>query len=197
MSRPAQVRSFEALLRWPHPTARPDRARNASFRWPRRPASSSTSASWVLRAACRSSGNWPNGISVAVNLSPLQFRNPSLLGNGRRCARSQRPRSPRRLELEITETALLSAEARNREILRALAHLGVRVSIDDFGTGYSSMSYLQNFEVDKIKIDKRFVQGLDNGLERGCDHPGDHQPRLRHRRGNDRRRRRDQEQLTR
>ena len=73
-----------------------------------------------------------------------------------------------RLELEITETALLGAEKRNHEILRSLRSLGVRVSIDDFGTGYSSMSYLQHFEIDKIKIDKRFVQGLDNGANRAA-----------------------------
>jgi EAL domain-containing protein (putative c-di-GMP-specific phosphodiesterase class I) len=105
---------------------------------------------------------WPADVSVAVNLSPLQFRNPSLMGSVvSALAASGLP--PQRLELEITESALLGAETRNHEILRSLRNLGVRVSIDDFGTGYSSMSYLQNFAVDKIKIDKRFVQGLDNG----------------------------------
>jgi len=67
------------------------------------------------------------------------------------------------LQLEITETALLGASQRNGEILRSLRSLGVRIVIDDFGTGYSSMSYLQNFEIDKIKIDRRFVQGLETG----------------------------------
>ncbi|HVX82939.1 MAG TPA: EAL domain-containing protein [Devosiaceae bacterium] len=156
-----KVRSFEALVRWPHETRgliAPD-----TFI----PLAEETGliinlGEWVLREACKQAMQWPEDITVAVNLSPLQFRNPSLIGSVvSALAASGLP--PRRLELEITETALLGAEARNHEILRSLRNLGVRVSIDDFGTGYSSMSYLQNFSVDKIKIDKRFVQGLDNG----------------------------------
>jgi diguanylate cyclase (GGDEF)-like protein len=155
------VRSFEALLRWPHATRgliAPD-----TFI----PIAEETGliiniGEWVLREACKQAMNWPEPISVAVNLSPLQFRNPSLIGSvvGALAASGL---NPNRLELEITESALLGAEKRNHEILRSLRTLGVRVSIDDFGTGYSSMSYLQNFAVDKIKIDKRFVQGLDSG----------------------------------
>lgn len=156
-----KVRSFEALIRWPHKTRgliAPD-----TFV----PIAEETGliiniGEWVLREACKQAMQWAPEISVAVNLSPLQFRNPSLIGSivG---ALASSGLSPTRLELEITETALLGAETRNHEILRSIRNLGVRVSIDDFGTGYSSMSYLQNFAVDKIKIDKRFVQGLDNG----------------------------------
>ncbi|MEP7239579.1 MAG: EAL domain-containing protein [Devosia sp.] len=160
------VRSFEALLRWPHKTRgliAPD-----TFI----PIAEETGliiniGEWVLREACKQAMKWPEKISVAVNLSPLQFRNPSLIGSvvGALAASGL---SANRLELEITESALLGAEKRNHEILRSLRTLGVRVSIDDFGTGYSSMSYLQNFAVDKIKIDKRFVQGLDNGKSSGA-----------------------------
>jgi len=156
-----KVRSFEALIRWPHKTRgliAPD-----TFV----PLAEETGliiniGEWVLREACKQAMEWSTDISVAVNLSPLQFRNPSLIGSivGALAASGL---SPSRLELEITESALLGAETRNHEILRSIRNLGVRVSIDDFGTGYSSMSYLQNFAVDKIKIDKRFVQGLDNG----------------------------------
>jgi diguanylate cyclase (GGDEF)-like protein len=160
------VRSFEALLRWPHKTRgliAPD-----TFI----PIAEETGliiniGEWVLREACKQAMNWPEHVCVAVNLSPLQFRNPSLIGSvvGALAASGL---APTRLELEITESALLGAEKRNHEILRSLRSLGVRVSIDDFGTGYSSMSYLQSFAVDKIKIDKRFVQGLDNGKSSGA-----------------------------
>jgi diguanylate cyclase (GGDEF)-like protein len=161
-----KIRSFEALIRWPHQTRgmiTPD-----TFI----PIAEETGliiniGEWVLREACKQAMLWPSDISVAVNLSPLQFRNPSLIGSvvGALAASGL---NPNRLELEITETALLGAEKRNHEILRSLRNLGVRISIDDFGTGYSSMSYLQNFSVDKIKIDKRFVQGLDNGKSSGA-----------------------------
>jgi diguanylate cyclase (GGDEF)-like protein len=154
------VKSFEALLRWPHPT-RGMIAPETFIPLAEETGLIINIGEWALRKACEEAMNWPAGVSVAVNLSPLQFRNPSLLATIVSALASS-GLDARRLELEITETALLSAEARNHEILRSLRSLGVRVSIDDFGTGYSSMSYLQNFEVDKIKIDKRFVQGLDN-----------------------------------
>ena len=155
------VRSFEALLRWPHET-RGLIAPDIFIPIAEETGLIINIGEWVLRQACKQAMTWPKEISVAVNLSPLQFRNPSLIGSvvGALAASGLHPN---RLELEITELALLGAEKRNHEILRAIRNLGVRVSIDDFGTGYSSMSYLQSFSVDKIKIDKRFVQGLDNG----------------------------------
>jgi diguanylate cyclase (GGDEF)-like protein len=155
------VTAFEALLRWPHPT----RGMIAPETFI--PIAEETGliiniGEWVLRKACTEAAQWPAEVGVAVNLSPLQFRSPTLLSTVV-SALATSGLDPRRLELEITETALLGAERHNHEILRSLRTLGVRVSIDDFGTGYSSMSYLQNFEIDKIKIDKRFVQGLDDG----------------------------------
>ena len=153
------VMSFEALLRWPHPT----RGMIAPETFI--PLAEETGlivgiGEWVLRKACAEATTWPNHVGIAVNLSPLQFRNPALVSMVVNALASC-GLDPRRLEVEITETALLGAEKHNHDILRALRNLGVRVSIDDFGTGYSSMSYLQNFEIDKIKIDKRFVQGLE------------------------------------
>jgi len=155
------VTCFEALLRWPHPT----RGMIAPETFI--PLAEETGlivqiGEWVLRRACAEAATWPTTVGIAVNLSPLQFRSPSLLTSVVNTLASC-GLDPKRLELEITETALLGAEKRNHEILRSLRALGVRVSIDDFGTGYSSMSYLQNFEIDKIKIDKRFVQGLEKG----------------------------------
>ena len=155
------VNSFEALLRWPHPT-RGMIAPETFIPLAEETGLIVNIGDWVLRRACAETANWPSHVGVAVNLSPLQFRSPNLLSSVvSALAASQL--DPRRLELEITESALLGAESTNHEILRSLRTLGVRVSIDDFGTGYSSMSYLQNFEVDKIKIDKRFVQGLNKG----------------------------------
>ena len=156
-ARTGTVKSFEALLRWPHPT-RGMIAPETFIPLAEETGLIINIGELALRRACEEAVHWPADISVAVNLSPLQFRSSGLLATivG---ALASSGLDARRLELEITETALLSAEARNHEILRSLRSLGIRISIDDFGTGYSSMSYLQNFEVDKIKIDKRFVQG--------------------------------------
>jgi diguanylate cyclase (GGDEF)-like protein len=153
-----RVACFEALLRWNHPVRGP--IPPDSFI----PIAEESGlimglGEWALRQACAEAVGWPEDISVAVNLSPLQFRSPALLATVvHALASSGLP--PSRLELEITETALLQAETRNRDTLKSLRGLGVRVCIDDFGTGYSTMGFLQNFEVDKIKIDRRFVQDL-------------------------------------
>ena len=155
------VSAFEALLRWAHPT-RGMIAPDTFIPLAEETGLIINIGDWVLRRACAEAVHWPDSVGIAVNLSPLQFRNPNLLSTVVN-ALAASGLDPRRLELEITETALLGAEDHNHDILRSLRSLGVRVSIDDFGTGYSSMSYLQNFEIDKIKIDKRFVQGLDTG----------------------------------
>ena len=116
---------------------------------------------WVLREACREAVGWPAPLRVAVNLSPTQFAHDDLIGNIR-AVLEETGLAPDRLELEVTETGLLDAGERNMAILEAIRALGVRVSIDDFGTGYSSMSYLQTFVFDKLKIDRRFVECLDD-----------------------------------
>ncbi len=157
-----KVTSFEALLRWSHAT----RGMIAPETFI--PLAEETGlivqiGEWVLRRACAEAANWAGDIAIAVNLSPLQFRNPSLLSTVVGILAST-GLDPKRLQLEITETALLGASDQNGNILRSLRQLGVRIVIDDFGTGYSSMSYLQNFEIDKIKIDRRFVQGLETGV---------------------------------
>ena len=118
---------------------------------------------WVLREACNEAKTWPEHIKVAVNLSPFQFESPSLLPTLIN-ALAASGLEAKRLELEITESALLGNEGKNVQTLQAIRELGVRVSMDDFGTGYSSLAYLKNFQFDKIKIDRRFVQGLESNV---------------------------------
>jgi diguanylate cyclase (GGDEF)-like protein len=114
---------------------------------------------WAIRKACSTAATWPEHIRVAVNLSPVQFKNPGLLQVvlGALAASSLQPQ---RLELEITETVLLDDSSATLATLHQLRALGVRVAMDDFGTGYSSLSYLQSFPFDKIKIDRSFIKEL-------------------------------------
>jgi diguanylate cyclase (GGDEF)-like protein len=114
---------------------------------------------WVLRAACRQAVRWPRPVRVAVNLSPVQFRDPGLL-QAVRGALAESGLAAERLELEITESVLLQDNEANLALLRQLRDLGVRIVLDDFGTGFSSLSYLLRFPFDKIKIDRSFVAGL-------------------------------------
>lgn len=114
---------------------------------------------WVLREACRTAANWPPGVRVAVNLSPVQFKNKRLFETVEAALRDT-GLSPTRLELEITESLLLSDNEPTLKTLHKLRALGVRISMDDFGTGYSSLSYLRSFPFDKIKIDRTFMRDL-------------------------------------
>ena len=152
---------FEALIRWRHP----ERGVVAPAEFI--PMSEDIGlivpiGEWVLNEACRAAASWPATISVAVNLSPVQFKEPNLVEvvHG---ALEASGLSPGRLELEITETVLLRNTATTLETLRRLRGLGVRISLDDFGTGYSSISYLRTFPFDTIKIDRSFVHDLGAG----------------------------------
>lgn len=111
---------------------------------------------WVLNQACKAVQAWPDDIRVAVNVSPKQFRDISLIA-AIKDAIELSGIDPKRLEIEITESCLLDAGEVTTEILSAIRDLGVIVALDDFGTGYSSISYLQQFTFDKLKIDRRFV----------------------------------------
>ncbi|PWF79542.1 putative bifunctional diguanylate cyclase/phosphodiesterase, partial [Kocuria rosea] len=113
----------------------------------------------VLRKACFEAAGWPADIAVAVNLSPVQFKNPNLVSSVR-AALDASGLSPDRLELEITESVLLQNSEATLAVLHELRGFGVRISLDDFGTGYSSLSYLRSFPFDKIKIDKSFTQNM-------------------------------------
>lgn len=115
---------------------------------------------WVLREACREAASWPQPLTIAVNISPIQFRH----GDLPRSVHSillETGLAPGRLELEITENVLINDFSRAVSILNRLKSLGVRIAMDDFGTGYSSLSYLRSFVCDKIKIDRIFVCDLE------------------------------------
>ena len=114
---------------------------------------------WVLATACADAAKWPNGIRLAVNVSPVQFRSATLALKVT-AALAASGLSASRLELEITEAVLIRDDDTALAILHQLRAIGVRIALDDFGTGYSSLSYLQRFPFDKIKIDRAFVVGL-------------------------------------
>ncbi|WP_455975732.1 putative bifunctional diguanylate cyclase/phosphodiesterase [Methylorubrum populi] len=161
-----EVVGFEALLRWTHPE-----------RGPVSPALFIPLAEeigvivgigeWALRAACREAAGWAQPASVAVNLSPVQFRGGKLVETVMNVL-AQTGLDPARLELEITEGALLENTDDVLAVLNGLRALGVKISMDDFGTGYSSLSYLQKFPFDKIKIDQSFVRGMEGNAECGA-----------------------------
>jgi len=156
------VVGLEALVRWQHPTRgliAPEHfvpvAEEAGL--------IGLLGEWVLREACHAARRWPN-LFVAVNLSPMQIR---LSGFAERVLAIIREggADPRRIELEVTESVLLNDDEHVRDGLRQLRAAGVRIALDDFGTGYSSLSYLRRFEVDKIKIDRSFVQQLGHAAD--------------------------------
>ena len=119
---------------------------------------------WVVRTACTEAAKWPADLKIAVNLSPAQFRSkelvPVILG-----ALASSGIAPGRLELEVTETAIMHDSEAVFAALGQLQKLGVRIALDDFGTGYSSLSFLQKFPFDKIKIDRSFVNELSSARE--------------------------------
>lgn len=115
---------------------------------------------WILRRACMECMKWPDGVSVAVNFSPQQFHQRDVLSEIR-YALEVSGLPAHRLEIEITESSLLRNTQLTHDILSQLHALGVRISLDDFGTGYSSLSYLHNFPMQKVKIDRSFLEGID------------------------------------
>jgi EAL domain-containing protein (putative c-di-GMP-specific phosphodiesterase class I) len=114
---------------------------------------------FVLNEACRTAAGWPPHVSIAVNMSPLQFRDPGLVDVIDQALAASGV-APSRLELEITETTMLETSSQTLDALWKLHGRGVRIALDDFGTGYSSLSYLRRFPFDKIKIDRSFIRDL-------------------------------------
>ncbi len=114
---------------------------------------------WVLRAACEEAALWPDHVRLAVNVSPIQFRDRRLARAVTSALGASGLRADR-LELEITESVLLQDDEANLRVLHQLKTLGCRIALDDFGTGFSSLSYLRRFPFDKIKIDRAFVKDL-------------------------------------
>jgi diguanylate cyclase (GGDEF)-like protein len=155
------IRGAEALVRWRHPE------RGLVMPGEFIPMAEECGlidpiGAWVLREACREARTWQDStplMRVAVNLSAFQFRHGNLLQMIRDALR-EADLDPRCLEVEITETALMSDPEQSVGILEQLSRMGVVVSVDDFGTGYSSMSYLRRFPIDKLKIDRGFISEL-------------------------------------
>jgi len=153
-----RITGFEALLRWNHPSR--GRVPPNDFI----PLAEETGligaiGEWVIRQACAEAMRWPSDMRVAVNVSPMQFRNKTLV-LAVVSALAATGLRPDLLELEITETVLMNNNEATLAALHQLRDLGVRISMDDFGTGYSSLSYLRSFPFDKIKIDQSFVRDL-------------------------------------
>ena len=115
---------------------------------------------WVLREACREAASWPRPLTIAVNVSPIQFHHGDLPSLVHPVLARNRP-CPRRLTLEITESVLINDFSRAVSILCKLKSLGVQIALDDFGKGYSSLSYLHSFAFDQIKIDRAFISDLE------------------------------------
>jgi len=153
-----RITGVEALVRWNHPL------RGMITPGDFIPLAEETGlivaiGDWVLRRACADASRWPENLCIAVNLSPVQFRNRNLIVMVKQ-ALADSGLAPERLELEITESVLLQDSGATLERLHTLRKLGVRISMDDFGTGYSSLSYLRSFPFDKIKIDRSFIHEL-------------------------------------
>ena len=163
-----RTESLEALVRWEHPTrgmVRPD----VFIGFAEESGLICELGRRVLEQACHDAVRWQDrDIIVAVNLSPIQFRNPRLVEEVR-SALQDSGLDPKLLELEITESAVLGDVAATTAVLDQLKALGVRLAIDDFGTGYSNLSHLKHFNVDVLKIDQSFVRGGDPATESLCD----------------------------
>jgi diguanylate cyclase (GGDEF)-like protein len=161
--RTRRITGFEALLRWQHPRlglVMPDRfialAEETGLIRP--------IGAWALTQACRHAAAWPSAISVAVNLSPVQFAGGGLMPIVQAALESSGLEA-KRLELEITETVLLRDATATFATLHGLRALGVGIALDDFGTGYSSLSYLQRFPFSRVKIDRSFIRNLGRQKE--------------------------------
>ncbi|HZU50620.1 MAG TPA: EAL domain-containing protein [Sphingomicrobium sp.] len=161
-----EVSGFESLVRWQHPTRGPispskfiPLAEEAGL--------IAKIGEWVLRTALEEAAHWPDHVRVAVNLSPLQFNDPNVVGIISTHLKETGVRAER-LELEITEGVFLADGDSTDDTFARLKELGVRLALDDFGTGYSSLGYLKKAPFDKIKIDQSFVRGAASTINRNA-----------------------------
>jgi diguanylate cyclase (GGDEF)-like protein/PAS domain S-box-containing protein len=151
---------FEALLRWRHPDT--GLMSPATFV----PIAEETGlivpiGGWVIREALRHAATWPNSFRIAINVSVVQLRHPGFVETLRDAMQAARV-SPERIEVEVTESALLDDSLSTKHVLHQLHKLGVNIALDDFGTGWSSLSYLNRHHFNRIKIDRSFVQGMSD-----------------------------------
>jgi EAL domain-containing protein (putative c-di-GMP-specific phosphodiesterase class I) len=158
-----RVVGFEALARWTHPEfgeISPDRFIQVAERC----GLINALTDQILRRAIEAAGDWPPEISLSINISPLQLKDESLAARILLLLR-ETGLSPHRLEIELTESALVQNLEGAQKALGALRAAGVRIALDDFGTGYSSLYHLRNFKVDSIKIDRSFIEDLEEAPE--------------------------------
>jgi diguanylate cyclase (GGDEF)-like protein len=161
--RTRQILGFEALARWTHPV------RGAIGPATFIPIAEESGlivqlGDWALRTACHEAASWDGDTRIAVNVSPQQLHEEGFVNTVRLVLR-ETGLAPERLELEVTETAMLNDGEKMLAVLEGLRALGVHLALDDFGTGYSALSYLQKFPFDKIKIDQSFVRQLGDKEE--------------------------------
>lgn len=161
--RTKQVVGFEALARWTHPTlgvVPPDRfipiAESCGLM--------NELTDHLLRQATRAACKWPDDVVLSFNISPSQLKDRSL-GLRTLSILADAGLSPRRLEIEITESGLVQDLEGAQQVLGALRNAGVRIALDDFGTGYSSLYHLRNFKIDKLKIDRSFIENMEREPE--------------------------------
>jgi len=163
--RTGEVIGFEALLRWTHPT-RGDVSPGLFIPIAEESSFILTIGEWVLRKACQEAATWKRPLTVAVNVSARQLVDTGLADLVRNVlAETNLP--PGRLEIEVTETALISDPNRALQTLDKLKALGVTIAMDDFGGGYSSLSNVREFPLDKIKIDRSFIKGVHTNKQAG------------------------------
>ena len=156
-----RIRSFEALVRWFHPEKgelRPDEFIPVA----EQTGVIITLGNWITAQAAKACTGWPEDVTIAVNLSPVQIRAPGA-ALGILAALREAGLDPHRLELEVTESLFLDDDANTARFIEELAAAGVRFALDDFGTGYSSLGYINKFPFKTIKVDRSFVSGPNIG----------------------------------
>ncbi|OBQ67864.1 putative bifunctional diguanylate cyclase/phosphodiesterase [Mesorhizobium erdmanii] len=161
-----RIIGYEALIRWNHP----ERGMIPPMEFiqiAEETGMINPIGEWVLRKACSDARHLPDDCFVAVNISPVQFMTKDFVGVVRDTMRTTGIK-PSRLELEVTETAMMQDRDRAAAILKELAEMGISVAVDDFGTGYSNLSYLIDFSFGKLKIDRSFVSRIDTDSSSGA-----------------------------
>jgi diguanylate cyclase (GGDEF)-like protein len=158
-----RIKTFEALVRWFHPEKgelRPDEFIPVA----EETGVIITLGNWITAQAAKAAAQWPEHVTIAVNLSPVQIRAPGA-ALGILTALRDAKLDPRRLELEVTESLFIDDNQHTARFIEDLSAEGVRFALDDFGTGYSSLGYINKFPFKKIKVDRSFVSGPNVGLK--------------------------------
>ena len=156
-----RIRTFEALVRWFHPEKgelRPDEFIPVA----EETGVIITLGNWITAQAAKAAAQWPEHVTIAVNLSPLQIKAPGA-ALGVINALREAGLAPSRLELEVTESLFVEDNSSTEAFIEDLSEMGVKFALDDFGTGYSSLSYIQKYNFNKIKVDRSFVSGPNVG----------------------------------